>query len=89
MTIKAGGKLRRSTQRRKRIARSDSKRDEVRFLSQCFALVSHSLCDASWTDPDEKSDEEEMDAVKNNNEQQFACTICRGLFRNAVETMYD
>ncbi|KAK1944664.1 RING finger protein 113A [Phytophthora citrophthora] len=37
-------------------------------------------------DPDEESEEEEEKAKKKKNEEQFACTICRGPFRNAVET---
>ncbi|CAH0490519.1 unnamed protein product [Peronospora farinosa] len=38
-------------------------------------------------DPDEISDEEDKNKVKRSAEEQFACTICRGPFWNAVETI--
>ncbi|KAG1693640.1 hypothetical protein DVH05_023044 [Phytophthora capsici] len=39
-------------------------------------------------DPDEESEDEEKEASKKKkNDEQFACTICRGPFRNAVETI--
>ncbi|CAH0520558.1 unnamed protein product [Peronospora belbahrii] len=38
-------------------------------------------------DPDNESDEEEKNATKKSSEEQFACTICRRPFRNAVETI--
>ncbi|KAH7479869.1 hypothetical protein PRIC1_008579 [Phytophthora ramorum] len=37
-------------------------------------------------DPDEESDEDK-DGKESEKEDQFACTICRGPFRNAVETI--
>lgn len=92
-TTKVDGRLRRSTRKRKRNVRSDSKKGEVRSFSQCLshvflALVLTISFGVSWTDPDEESDEEDKNAVKKSDEEQFACTICRGPFRNAVETMY-
>ncbi|KAG6618578.1 RING finger protein [Phytophthora cinnamomi] len=38
-------------------------------------------------DPDEESDDESKKAAKDDKEEQFACTICRAPFRNAVETI--
>ncbi|CAI5711230.1 unnamed protein product [Peronospora destructor] len=38
-------------------------------------------------DPDAISDEEDKNGIKRSVEEQFACTICRGPFRNAVETI--
>ncbi|KAI9995293.1 hypothetical protein PInf_012345 [Phytophthora infestans] len=39
-------------------------------------------------DPDEESEDEDKAAMKKKEDEQFACTICRGPFRNAIETMY-
>uniref|UniRef100_M4BAI3 RING-type domain-containing protein n=1 Tax=Hyaloperonospora arabidopsidis (strain Emoy2) TaxID=559515 RepID=M4BAI3_HYAAE len=38
-------------------------------------------------DADEESDEEDKSGNKKGDEKQFACTICRGPFRNALETI--
>ncbi|ETI38660.1 hypothetical protein PPTG_04666 [Phytophthora nicotianae INRA-310] len=38
-------------------------------------------------DPDEESEDEDKAATKKKENEQFACTICRGPFRNAVETI--
>uniref|UniRef100_A0AAV1UTQ7 Pre-mRNA-splicing factor CWC24 n=1 Tax=Peronospora matthiolae TaxID=2874970 RepID=A0AAV1UTQ7_9STRA len=38
-------------------------------------------------DADEESDEEDKSGNKKGDEEQFACTICRGPFRNALETI--
>ncbi|EGZ05068.1 hypothetical protein PHYSODRAFT_348645 [Phytophthora sojae] len=38
-------------------------------------------------DPDEESDDEDKKAAKSDKEEQFACTICRSPFHNAVETI--
>lgn len=41
-------------------------------------------------DPDVDEDEDDDQyVIKSDDEEQFACTICRGPFRNAVETKYD
>ena len=62
----------------------------ARSLSHCRTVESFDLNDTlfTWTDPDKLSDEEDKNRVNKNVEEQFACTICRGPFRNAVETMY-
>ncbi|KAG7381772.1 hypothetical protein PHYPSEUDO_005654 [Phytophthora pseudosyringae] len=38
-------------------------------------------------DPDEESEDEDKKGSKKNDDEQFACTICRGPFRNAIETI--
>lgn len=39
-------------------------------------------------DPDEEDEDDDKYVIKSDDEEQFACTICRGPFRNAVETTY-
>lgn len=40
-------------------------------------------------DPDaDDDDDDDKYVIKSDDEDQFACTICRGPFHNAVETMY-
>ncbi|KAF4320349.1 hypothetical protein BBO99_00001259 [Phytophthora kernoviae] len=39
-------------------------------------------------DPDEEDEDDDKYVIKSDDEEQFACTICRGPFQNAVETMY-
>jgi hypothetical protein len=39
-------------------------------------------------DPDVESDDEDKSTSKSDDGEQFACTICRGPFKNAIETVY-
>ncbi|GMF21700.1 unnamed protein product [Phytophthora lilii] len=92
-TTRAGGRLKRITQRRRRNGKNAFKRGAVSSCSVCLLQRSSNCfgCDDNLygfcADPDEESDEEgEKSANKADKNEQFACTICRGPFRNAVET---
>jgi hypothetical protein len=53
-------------------------------VADCSAVSAHILRVA---DPDVDDDEDDDKyLIKSDDEEQFACTICRGPFRNAVET---
>ncbi|RLN68072.1 hypothetical protein BBJ28_00001164, partial [Nothophytophthora sp. Chile5] len=55
---------------------------------QVVAYAGGSVACLNWADPDEVEEEDDKYVIKSDDEEQFACTICRGPFRNAVETMY-